>query len=589
MRKPIVAHRKDGAVPVLNSLPKTPTGVSGLDEITVGGLPKGRTTLVCGGAGCGKTLLGMEFLVRGATQFGEAGVCISFEETPEELASNVASIGFDVRALVAEKKLVIDYVLLDRGQVEETGEYDLEGLFVRLAHAVDTIGAKRVVLDSLESLFAGLPNEAILRSEMRRLFRWLKDRGLTTIVTAEKGVGTLTRHGLEEYISDCVIVLDHRVQEEIFTRRLRVMKYRGSTHGTNDYPFLIDRDGISIMPVTSAALQHTASTERISAGVPALDEMLGGKGYYRGGTVLVSGSAGTGKTSLAAHFLDAACARGEPCVFFAFQESESQVARNMRSIGIDLEPWIAKGLLRFHAERPTAVGLEMHLVRMHRVLAQFRPRLVVLDPVTALAQGGSLSETQTMLLRLVDMLKAQRITAMMTTLTQGDDAQGQSAAHISSLVDCWLHLQNIETNGERNRVLNVLKARGLAHSNQVREFLLTARGVQLQQAYLGEAGVLTGSARRAQEARDASVDLLMQQELDRRQLAFERQHKALEAQIDALRLELATEEQEWRQFSRQSAAQLRQKGEDRELMVRSRSADASAAGGKAKRDKGAKV
>src|SRR5450759_1374983 len=383
MRKPIVAHRRDGAVPVLSSLPKTPTGVSGLDEITAGGLPKGRTTLVCGGAGCGKTLLGMEFLVRGATQFGEAGVCISFEETLEELAGNVASIGFNVGALVAAKKLFIDHVLLDhvlldRGQVEEPVDYDLEGLFVRLAHAVDTIGAKRVVLDSLESLFAGLPNEAILRSEMRRLFRWLKDRGLTTIVTAEKGVGTLTRHGLEEYISDCVIVLDHRVQEEIFTRRLRVMKYRGSTHGTNDYPFMIDRAGLSIMPVTSAALQHTASTERISTGVPALDEMLGSKGYYRGGTILVSGSAGTGKTSLAAHFLDAACARGEPCVFFAFQESESQVARNMRSIGIDLEPWIAKGLLRFHAERPTAVGLEMHLVRTHRVLAQFRPRLVCL-------------------------------------------------------------------------------------------------------------------------------------------------------------------------------------------------------------------
>src|SRR5271156_4868803 len=351
---------------ISDGLPKCLTGIHGLDEITLGGLPRGRPTLVCGNAGCGKTLLGMEFLVRGATEFDQPGVCLSFEETAGELTSNVASLGFDLAALIARKNLVIDHVYLERGLIEETGEYDLEALFVRLGHAVDSIGAKRVLLDSVEALFAGLDNESVLRSELRRLFRWLKDRNLTAVVTGERGQATLSRHGLEEYISDCVILLDHQVTETVLTRRLRVVKYRGSTHGMNEYPFLIESDGISVLPVTSMYLNHLACNERVSTGIPALDTMFGGQGYFRGNSILVSGTAGTGKTSLTAHFVNAACARGEKCVIFSFEESADQIVRNMKSIGIHLERWVENGLLHFHAVRPTTFGLEMHLVKVHK-------------------------------------------------------------------------------------------------------------------------------------------------------------------------------------------------------------------------------
>lgn len=442
-------------------LEKCPTGIQGLDEITFGGLPRGRPTLVCGGPGCGKTLLGIEFLVRGATEFNEPGVCISFEETAEELSRNVASLGFDLDTLVASKKLAIDYVFIERSLIEEAGEYDLEALFVRLGHAVDSVGAKRVLLDSIESLFAGLSNESLLRSELRRLFRWLKEKKLTAVITGERGEGTLTRHGLEEYISDCVILLDNRVTETVFTRRMRVVKYRGSTHGSNEYPFLIDSTGFSVLPVTSLDLQHTASNERIATGVPALDAMLGGAGYYRGSTVLISGTAGTGKTSLAASFLDAACARGERCVYFSFEESANQVVRNMRSIGIDLGRWIDRGLLRFSATRPTTLGIEMHLVKMHKIISEVDPSIVVVDPVTGLLGASTHVETRSMLLRLVDFLKERQITALMTTLTSGGDFQEQTEVNISSLVDVWMMLRDIESGGERNRGLYILKARGL--------------------------------------------------------------------------------------------------------------------------------
>jgi circadian clock protein KaiC len=342
-------HKRNASRQNLPELPKCPTGIHGLDEIMFGGFPRGRPTLVCGGPGCGKTLLGMEFLVRGATEFDEPGVCLSFEENAADLSANVSSLGFDLDDLIARKKLAIDYVHLERSLVEETGEYDLEALFVRIAYAVDSVGAKRVLLDSIESLFAGLENESILRAELRRLFRWLKDRGLTSVITAERGTGSLTRHGLEEYISDCVILLDHRVLESVFTRRLRVVKYRGSTHGTNEYPFLIDNSGISVLPVTSVELKHAVSMEKISTGIPELDTMLGGKGVFRGTSLLISGTAGTGKTSVAAHFVDAACARGERALMFSFEESANQVVRNMRSIG-----WIsASGSRRaLYASKP---------------------------------------------------------------------------------------------------------------------------------------------------------------------------------------------------------------------------------------------
>ena len=463
------------------TLAKAPTGITGFDEITGGGLPRGRPSLVSGGAGCGKTLFSMEFLVRGATEFAEPGLFMSFEENEAELAQNVASLGFDLAALQKRGLLAMDFVRAEQSEIEETGEYDLEGLFVRLGHSIDRIKAKRVVLDTIEALFAALPNELVLRSELRRLFRWLKDRGVTAVITAERGEGAFTRHGLEEYVSDCVILLDHRVIEQVSTRRLRVVKYRGSMHGTNEYPFLIDETGISVLPITSLGLEHGAPDERISMGIAGLDEMLGGAGVYRGSSVLLSGTAGTGKTSLAAHFVDAACRRGERCLYLSFEESPQQLMRNMRSIGLKLMPWVKKDLLRFHSTRPSAYGLEMHLAMVHRMVKEFQPRVVVIDPITSFLNAGGSVETEGMLMRLIDYLKAQDITAVFTSLTRGGEAVEGSQVAVSSLIDTWLLVRDIEVGGERIRGLYVLKSRGMAHSNRVREFLLTDRGVKLRE------------------------------------------------------------------------------------------------------------
>ena len=460
-------------------LPKALTGIRGLDEITGGGLPKGRPTLVCGGPGSGKTLLALTFLVNGALRFVEPGVLMTFEENEEEIIGDVASLGFDLPQLIEAQKLAVDYVRIERSEIEETGEYDLEGLFVRLDHAIRTVGARRVVLDTIESLFAGLKNDTILRSELRRLFRWLKDRRVTTVITGERGDGALTRQGLEEYVSDAVILLDHRVHDQVSTRRLRVVKYRGSHHGTNEYPFLIDTKGISVLPVSSLALQHPAPLERVSSGVPRLDEMLSGLGYYRGSTILVSGTAGTGKTSLAAHFLDDACRRGERCLCFLFEESPQQLLRNMRSIGIDLEPWVTGGLLQFHADRPSRYGLETHLATMHQVVANYRPSVVVLDPVTNLMTVGTFSDVQAMLTRMIDHLKTENITAVLTSLTPGLTSVERTETTISSLMDTWIVLANDEADGHHRRGLYVLKSRGMAHSNELREFLLTDHGLTM--------------------------------------------------------------------------------------------------------------
>ena len=525
-------------------LPKSKTGIQGLDEITGGGLPKGRPTLICGGAGCGKTLLAMEFLVRGATQFNEPGVFMAFEENAKDLTKNVASLGFDLKDLIARKKIVLDFVYVGDREIETSGEFDLEGLFIRLGHAIDSIGAKRVVLDTIEALFSRLPNQRILRAELHRLFRWLKEKGVTAIITGERGEDTLTRQGLEEYISDCVIVLDHRVSDQVSSRRLRVVKYRGSTHGTNEYPFLIDEDGISVLPVTSLGLEQAASTQRIPTGVPRLDAMLGGAGYYRGSSVLISGTAGTGKTSLAAHFAEAACRRGERALFFAFEESPNQIMRNMRSIGIDLQPWVQKGLLQFQATRPTFAGLEMHLTKMHKAINAFKPQVVIVDPLNSFVIGGNEIEVKSMLMRLVDFLKMQQITGLFTSLTTSGGALEQSEVAISSLIDTWLLLRTIEIGGERNRGLYILKSRGMAHSNQIREFLLTDHGVELRDVYVGASGVLTGSARLAQEAQEQAGKLTRLQETERRQLELERKRKALEAQVVALRAEFEAQETE---------------------------------------------
>jgi circadian clock protein KaiC len=474
---------------------KCPTGINGLDAITGGGLPRGRTTLICGGPGCGKTLFSTEFIVKGATRFREPGVLVAFEERADELAANVASLGFDLQKLQKQNRIRLDHIHIERSEIDETGEYDLDGLFIRLSHAIDSIGAKRVVLDTIENLFSGLSNQAIVRSELRRLFHWLKDKGVTSVITAETGDGILTRHGLEEYVSDCVIALDHRVVNQISTRSLRVIKYRGSFHGTNEYPFLIDEDGISVLPLTAIRLERKVSSRVVSSGLPSLDSMLSKKGFFRGSSVLVSGSSGTGKTSIAAHFVSAACARGEKAVFFAFEESPMQIVRNMRSIGLDLETYIKKGLLKFQSSHPSEFGLEMHLVRVTRLVEDFKPQVVVVDPITNLINVGQEREVKALLMRLIDILATKNITLMFTALTLEREGSETTDEGISSLVDAWIQLRQIESNGERNKELYVLKARGMGHSNQVREFLITGNGVRLVDIYMGEDGILTGSAR----------------------------------------------------------------------------------------------
>src|SRR5215212_2271444 len=528
------------------SIPKAPTGIHGLDDITGGGLPAGRPTLVCGTAGAGKTMLATEFIVRGATEFNEPGVFMMFEENAEELTANVRSLGFDLDRLAAQNKIALDHVHIERSEIEETGDYDLEGLFIRLGHAIDTIGAKRVVLDTLEALFSGLPNQAILRAELRRLFRWLKDRGMTAVITGERGEGTLTRYGLEEYVADCVIVLDHRVDDQISTRRLRVVKYRGSAHGTNEYPFLIGERGLSVMPITSLRLDHKAPTQRVSTGIARLDEMLGGRGVYRGSSLLVSGSPGTGKSSIGATFVDAACRRGERCLLFSYEESAAQILRNMRSIGINLERWVKKGLLEIRASRPTLQGLEQHLVGMHDAVQEFRPSVVVVDPISNLTIERHDAEVKPTLLRLIDFLKQQQITSLFTSLTSSENGASpeDSQIGVSSLMDTWLLLRNVEDNGERNRTLYVLKSRGMSHSNQVREFVLTDKGIDLVDVYLGADRVLTGTARAAQEAQERAAASLRRQDHERRLRQLAGRRKTLEAQIAALRAEAEAEEAE---------------------------------------------
>jgi circadian clock protein KaiC len=532
------------AKPDVDILEKCPTGIKGLDEITKGGLPKGRPTLICGSAGSGKTLFAMEFLMRGARDYGEPGVFMTFEETPRDLAKNFISLGFDLPGMLSRGLIATDHVSIERNEVEETGEYDLEGLFIRLGSAVDSIGAKRVVLDTIEALFSGLSNAAILRAELRRLFHWLKDRGLTAVVTGESGDKTLTRYGLEEYVADCVILLDFRIAAQISTRRLRIVKYRGSAHGADEYPFLIDEGGFSILPITSLGLDYPVSTERISTGVPKLDTMLDGQGFYRGSTILVSGTAGTGKTSLSATFADAACRRGERCLYFAFEESPSQIVRNMGSIGLDLARWVKRGLLKFHSARPTLYGLEMHLLTFHKVIKEFNPQVFVVDPISNLSAAGTAAEVKSILTRLIDYMKMRQISTFLTDLTHSGGGLERTNEEISSLIDTWLLLRDIERHGERNRGLYILKSRGMSHSNQIQEFLLTTRGLDLIDIYTGSGEALTGSARAAQEAEEKAAELESRFEADRRRREQERKRKALEAKIAALQAEFDAESEE---------------------------------------------
>jgi circadian clock protein KaiC len=530
------------------AFPKVASGIKGLDEITGGGLPKGRPALISGGPGTGKTLFSMEFIIRGITDYNEPGVFVAFEEKIEDLKTNFRSMGFDLNDLVKRKLLILDHIPIERAEIEETGEYDLEGLFIRLGSMIDEVGAKRIAIDTLEALFSGFSNEAILRSELRRLFLWLKDRGITAIVTGERGDHTITKYGLEEYVADCVITLDHRVTNQIATRRLRIVKYRGSVHGTDEYPFLISSDGISVLPITSMSLTHTASEERISSGIMRLDAMLDGKGFFRGSSILVSGQAGTGKTSIAAAFVDAACRRNEKCLFFIFEESESQLMRNMRSIGIDLGPWEKSGLLKFHAVRPTAYSLEMHLSQMLKLIGDFQPGVLAVDPISNLYPIGDDIQVRSMLMRLIDYTKSLQVTGLFTNLSNdapsGAYGLEPTEMHVSSLMDAWLVLKNVEGNGERNRAFSIIKARGMAHSNQLREFVLTEKGIQLLDVYKGSEGVLLGSARIAQENREEGDRLRKSEEIERKKRDLENRRIQMENEITILRERFAREEEE---------------------------------------------
>jgi len=508
--------------------------------------------------------LAMEYLIRGIEEFDEPGVFMAFEESAEDLSMNVASLGFDLPLLVEQKKLKLDYVHIDRSEIEETGQYDLEGLFIRLGYAIDSIGAKRVVLDTIETLFSGLSNEAILRSELRRLFRWLKDKGVTAIITAERGDGSLTRQGLEEYVSDCVILLDNRVINQVTTRRLRIVKYRGSYHGTNEYPFLIDEEGISVLPVTSLKLDHEVSDEVVSSGLPELDKMFGKPGFYRGSSVLLTGTAGTAKTTFAASFAQAVCRQKERCLYFAFEESPRQLIRNMQSVNIDLKPFVDKGLLQIHASRPTVQGLEMHLVAIHKMIKEFKPSAVIVDPISNLITIGQIDEVRSMLTRLIDFLKVNGITALFTALTvpRGNSLE-LTEEGVSSLVDTWILLRDIEGVGERNRGLSILKSRGMGHSNQIREFVITSEGIELLEVYIGPAGIVTGSARRVYELEERTQALAMQNELNRKDRELERKRRVLEATISNLRTEFESVEEELKRINVEEEKQTKYRSEGR--------------------------
>lgn len=558
-------------------LEKCPTGILGLDDITDGGFPKGRPTLICGGAGSGKTLIAMEFLARGALDHGEPGVYITFEERKDDLVKNFASLGLDLKELIRKKKLIIDQIQINPADITETGEFDLEGLFIRLGDHIDTIGAKRIALDTIEVLFSVFPNADLIRSELQRLFLWVKERGITAIVTGEQGEKTLTRFGLEEYVADCVITLDNRMVNQISTRRIRVVKYRGSKHGTDEYPFLISEVGITVLPITSLSLTHTASTERVSTGIGRLDTMLSGKGFYRGSSVLITGEAGTGKSSLISAFIDAGCQRKERCLYFAFEESQSQIIRNMRSIGFDLQQRVDDGLLRFHAIRPTAFGLEMHLAIMTKLIQEFEPQIVVIDPISNLFSIGDEIQVRSMLMRMIDQLKSKNITSLYTNLTS-EQAFSQFGVestlnHVSSLMDSWIALKTIEGNGERNRALYILKSRGMAHSNQVREFVLSDSGIQLLDVYIGSEGVLFGSAGSGQMIKDRAGKLAREQEITRKRRDLELKKRLMDTNITALKEKYAEEEREMQVMIEQDQNRENMINNERKDMATYRSAD----------------
>jgi circadian clock protein KaiC len=577
MENTILASLTDHAVGP--SLDKTPTGISGLDQITGGGLPQGRVTLVAGSAGAGKTLLGLNFLVAGAREYGEPGVLMTFEESAEKVTENVRSLGFDLDELQRTGLLVMLAFQVDPSEIVASGDFNFEPIFAILADAIDQVGAKRVVLDTIEVIFGAFGDDAIVRSELIRLVRWLDDRGVTVILTGERGNSSangLTRHGIEEYVTDCVIVLDHRVTAEISTRRLRVVKYRGSAHGTNEYPFLISARGFTVLPITSLALDYAASDERVSTGIPRLDHMLGG-GMFRGSTLMVSGTAGTGKTSLGAHVVNSACERGEQALMVLLEESPEQVLRNMRSLGLDLRQWVEKGLLRIWAARPSTTGLETHLAILAELIEEKKPSVAVIDGIASMSNGVlQTTEVTSILARKIDLFKSRGITNVITALAQGEEASTVTVSvTVSSMVDTWLQLRNTEANGERNRLLFVLKSRGTAHSNQVREFVLTDHGIELVDVYVGAAGVLAGSARVTQQAAQRDEELRVAEELARRRRELHRSVIEREAHLVAVQDQLDAERTEINRIDLREGHQVADTESDRSAMAARRWADAS--------------
>ena len=468
-------------IPKLNKLHKCLTGIKGFDEVTEGGLPKNRITLISGGAGSGKTLFGIDFLINGALNYKEHGVFMSFEETPDELYKDVASLNLDLKLLVSQKKIALEHVVLERKDVQEK-DFNLEGLLIRLEHAIESVNAKRVVLDSIESLFAGITDNGILRLEIKRLFGWLKEKQVTAIVTGEPGQDSYTHHGMEQYISDCIILLDNRVDEEVSVRRIRVVKYRGSNHGTNEYPFVIDDDGLSVIPITSAGLDQPGTAKRVSTGISSLDKLFKGVGYTKGSTILTSGTAGTGKTSLAAAFAIETCKRGERCLFLSYEESAGQLTQNMKSIGFNFEPLIKKGLLKIVSTRPTFFGLEKHLLDLYKTIEEFKPKSVVIDPLTSLIGEGSPREVRSMITRMIDVLKTQGITGFFTSLvssTAQNDTSGEIG--VSSLIDTWIVVRELEEEVGKKRIrgLYIVKSRGTGHSSDIHKLILSDDGISL--------------------------------------------------------------------------------------------------------------
>jgi len=551
-------------------LEKCPTGIDGLDHITRGGFPRGRTVLVCGGPGCGKTLLGLQFVVRGAERFGESGVIVSFEESRQALMQNALAVGCDLPQLVERGKIYLDCIDFPAEREVEAGEFDLDGLFVRLEAAIRAVPAQRFFIDGIETLFSRYSRTEIVRAELQRLNRWLREKRITALLTGESQGGALTRYGIEEFLSDGVIRLDHRSEEQIATRRLRVAKLRGSGHGTNEYPFTISDTGVSVLPITELGLEYPVSNERVSTGVTRLDTMLDGAGFFRGASVLVSGTSGTGKTSLAMAFVAAACARGERALYFAFEEAPSQIVRNAQSIGLDLTTHSASGLLRFEAQRATAVGLDTHLLRMIQCIVEFQPHVVVIDPVSNLTGAALDRDVKFALTRLVDHLKTKLITILCTDLTRERENVDTTSVELSSLMDTWILLRTIESQGERNRGLFVLKSRGMSHSNQIREFVIRSNGLDLVDVYTGTSGVLTGTARIALEARErfehnARERKLahLRSDLENTQRDFEAQRVKLEQERDHSLLAIREAIAEMEEDARESSSTLRRISEIR--------------------------